>query len=155
MMAPMRPGAAVLLAACALAACALAGCKGPGYLMALREDKADRVALLRILAREPTDRAFAARGLLARPWTRLWVFGDRATAQGIEDRIALPFPRTDQPVARGGAYLVWTDATAVVSAFTVPAPQAASFAALRHASPIPPGRVLVLRGGRPRVLATR
>lgn len=138
----------------ALALVGLAGCNGPGYLMALRQDKADRAALQRSLARRAPAQPFAARTLLAQPWTRLWVFSDRATAQGIEDRIGLPFPRTDQPVARGASYLVFADAARVRSAFSVPAEAATSFTCLRARRPYGPAASLVLvAAGRHRAVA--
>jgi hypothetical protein len=134
---------------------ALVGCAGPGYLMALRQDKEDRAAVARVLARQPTGRPFPARAMLAKPWTRLWVFGDRATAQGIEDRIGLPFPRTEQPVARGATYLVFTDAEQVLSAFTLPPGPRGTVACMGSLRPLGAGTSLVLAVGTPRRLTAR
>jgi hypothetical protein len=137
-----RASAVVLLAA------GLGGCNGVGYLMGLRQDKADRKAVAAAVAGQRPGAAFVARGLLKRPWTRLWVFSDRATTQGIEDRIGVPFPRSDQPVARGASYLVWTDATHVLAAFSVPGGRPGSFGALRGVRPlVPSARLVVLPDG--------
>lgn len=126
---------------------ALGGCSASGYLMGLRQDKVDRAALLRVVARQQPGAPFAARGLLVKPWTRLWVFGDRASAQGIEDRIGLPFPRTEQPVARGASYLVFVDAEQVLSSFSVVPGAPVSFTCLHSLRPYVPSTRLALRRG--------
>ena len=132
--------------AVALLATGLGGCSGVGYLMGLRQDKADRKAVAAVVARQRPGVVFAARELLAKPWTRLWVFSDRATTQGIEDRIGVPFPRSDQPVARGAAYLVWVDATHVLAAFSVAGGRRGAFTCLRAARPLVPSSRLVMLG---------
>ncbi len=138
MMGRMRAAIVALLLATLVSGCA------SGYLMGLRQDKLDRVAMSRVLARQTSGEPFAARRLLVKPWTRLWVFSDRATAQGIEDRTGVPFPRTEQPVARGASYLVFVDAEQVLSAFTLPPARTASVTCLRSQRPLRPDARLVL-----------
>lgn len=100
-----------------LATATLAGCSG--FSIGVRQDKDDRVAVTRVLRAKVVGDRFAARELLGRDWTRLWVFAGGVETRAIEDRIAIPFPESGEATPPETPYLVFDDGKAVVAAFSL------------------------------------
>lgn len=100
-----------------LVTAALAGCSG--FSIGVRQDKDDRVAATRVIGAKAVGDRFAARELLARRWTRLWVFRGGVETKAIEDRIAIPFPESGEPTPPETPYLVFDDGKAVAAAYSL------------------------------------
>lgn len=131
----------------------LAGCTGTGFGVGVRQDKEDRDALTARLAAMRPGARFTARDLLARDWTRLFVFRPGEETQPIEDRIGVPFPFSEEATPTTSVYLVFLDGEQVVSAFSFVGPTGVDAGCLRAArGPLVPQTFLTLaprrgRGG--------
>lgn len=133
-----------------LLAAALPGCSG--FTIGVRQDKEDKAAFTAALGRARGGDRFPARALLAKRWTRLWLFRGGVATQAIEDRIGVPFPQSGDPTP-AGAYLVWVDGDEVLSAFSYAGPGDVDPACLlAEGGPLRPQTALSLVGegaGRP------
>lgn len=144
----MRGVLILLLLACAglLSACT-------GFGVGVRQDQEDRDALTAGLAAKRPGARFPARELLARDWTRLFVFRPGEETQPIEDRIGVPFPFSEEATPTTTVYLVFLDGEEVVSAFSFAGPSGVDAGCLRAArGPLVPRTELTLvesedRGG--------
>jgi hypothetical protein len=125
----------------------LSGCSG--FAIGVRQDKEDQATFGRSLIGKPPGREFPARALFGGSWTRLWVFRGGAGTQPIEDRIGIPFPRSDIATPTGAVYLVLDDGKQVRSAFTFLGPERVDAGCLLAThGPLTPRTALQLVPGR-------
>lgn len=128
-----------------LLAATLPGCSG--FTIGVRQDKEDKAAFAAALGRAKSGDRFPARALLAKRWTRLWLFRGGVATQAIEDRIGVPFPQSGDPTPAGMGYLVFADADEVLSAFSFAGPAGVDPACLlAERGPLAPRTALTLVG---------